>query len=87
MKPKYLVFDKAFEKAFDKYKQGLSDRERERLRSRFELFAKNVFDKKLRTHKLKGSLNNYYAFSISYSNRIVFSSRGWRCPSNSCWWA
>jgi mRNA-degrading endonuclease YafQ of YafQ-DinJ toxin-antitoxin module len=32
----------------------------------------SVFDKRLKTHRLKGNLKNYYAFSINYSNRIVF---------------
>ena len=30
------------------------------------------FDNRLKTHKLKGALNEYHAFSISPSDRIVF---------------
>ena len=35
-------------------------------------FKEDVFDKRLKTHHLKGNLKEYYAFSISYSDRIVF---------------
>jgi mRNA-degrading endonuclease YafQ of YafQ-DinJ toxin-antitoxin module len=72
MRPKYLTFDRAFEKAFNKYKESLTDTERDKLRSKFEIFVEDIFDKRLRTHKLKGSMSIYYAFSISYSERIVF---------------
>lgn len=72
MKPKYFVFDNAFEKAFKKYKIELSPSEHKKLKSKFDLFAEDIFAKELRTHKLKGSLSDYYAFSISYSQRIIF---------------
>ncbi|KKQ88232.1 MAG: Plasmid stabilization system [Parcubacteria group bacterium GW2011_GWF2_38_8] len=36
------------------------------------IFKKNPFDMKLKTHKLGGKLKNCYAFSISYSNRVIF---------------
>ena len=36
-------------------------------------FIRDIFDKSLRTHKLKGSLKDYYSFSITYSYRILFS--------------
>ena len=35
-------------------------------------FQKNPFDKKLKTHKLSGSLKGSWAFSINYSYRIIF---------------
>ena len=72
MKPKYIAFDTAFEKQFDKYKKRLTDAESERLRKRIEIFKDDIFDRRLRTHKLRGNLRDYYAFSISYSDRIVF---------------
>ena len=35
---------------------------------------KNVENhQKLKVHKLKGKLKNFYSFSITYSHRIVFS--------------
>jgi addiction module RelE/StbE family toxin len=36
------------------------------------LFKENPFEPSLRTHKLSGSLEGYYAFSVNYSLRIVF---------------
>ena len=42
------------------------------LRKCLAIFKENVFDKRLKTHRLKGNLKEYYAFSISYSDRIVF---------------
>lgn len=38
-----------------------------------KLFCKNPWHKSLRTHKLKGVLDEYWSFSISYRYRIVFS--------------
>jgi addiction module RelE/StbE family toxin len=72
MKPKYFLYDKGFEKKFEKYKKQLADAEIQRLKSKFAIFKENIFDKRLKTHKLKGELSDYYAFSISYSERIIF---------------
>jgi mRNA-degrading endonuclease YafQ of YafQ-DinJ toxin-antitoxin module len=72
MKPKYFLADKTFERTFHKYKNALSETERKKLKKQFEIFREDIFDKRLRTHKLKGALREYYAFSISYSDRIVF---------------
>jgi mRNA-degrading endonuclease YafQ of YafQ-DinJ toxin-antitoxin module len=72
MKPNYLLFDKTFEKSFNKYKDSLNESDRKKLKRQFEIFREDIFDKRLRTHKLKGTLDNYYAFSLSYSDRIVF---------------
>ncbi len=36
------------------------------------IFINNPFDKRLRTHKLKGKLGNFLSFSVNYSYRIVF---------------
>src|SRR3989338_4129773 len=38
-----------------------------------KLFRKNPFDTKLKTHKLHGTMREYWAFSISYSYRIGFT--------------
>ena len=39
---------------------------------REEIFRKNPFDKRLKTHKLKGELSEFYSFSITYQHKIVF---------------
>ncbi len=38
-----------------------------------KLFRKNPFDPKLKTHKLHGTMKEYWAFSISYNYRIGFT--------------
>ena len=43
-KPKYFLQDKAFRRTFDKYQNGLSDTDRNKLRKRFEIFRENVFE-------------------------------------------
>lgn len=36
------------------------------------IFREECFDKRLKTHRLKGKLQNYWAFSINHSYRILF---------------
>ncbi len=36
------------------------------------LFRKNIFDPRLKTHKLSGQLSGFYAFSITNDYRIIF---------------
>lgn len=36
------------------------------------IFRKDPFDPRLRTHKLKGALDGFWSFSITYSHRIIF---------------
>lgn len=37
-----------------------------------QIFRKNPFDLRLRTHKLKGSLKDFFSFSIDQKHRIIF---------------
>jgi addiction module RelE/StbE family toxin len=69
---KKIVFDASFEKSFKKYKNKLSDKKISRLKEKLLIFKKDPFDQKLKTHRLKGNLKNYWSFSISYSDRILF---------------
>ena len=41
-------------------------------KERIKMLEENVFDRSLRTHKLKGQLKGFYSASINYSHRIVF---------------
>lgn len=41
-----------------------------------KLFKKDPFFPKLKTHKLTGKLEGLWAFSINYSDRIVFEFMG-----------
>jgi mRNA-degrading endonuclease YafQ of YafQ-DinJ toxin-antitoxin module len=72
MKANTITFDPAFEKRWLKYLRGLTEKQKEHLRERLAIFKEDIFDKRLRTHRLKGNLKHYYAFSISFSDRIVF---------------
>jgi len=38
-----------------------------------KIFRQNPFDHRLKTHKLSGKLKKYWAFSIGYNYRIIFS--------------
>ncbi len=64
MKPKYIKYDATFEKKFRKYTKQLTDTERQRLKKRLEIFKEDVFDKRLKTHKLKGELNDSFQSAI-----------------------
>lgn len=72
MKPKYLLYDASFEKTLKKYLKRINEAQRQNFKKKFEIFQENIFDSRLKTHKLKGNLSNYYSFSISYYERIVF---------------
>lgn len=37
-----------------------------------KIFKTNPFDPRLKTHKLKGKLKNYWSYSIDYDYRIMF---------------
>ncbi len=37
-----------------------------------KLFRNDPFDRRLKTHKLKGKLNGFLSFSIGYKFRIIF---------------
>jgi len=71
-KIKTVVFDAYFERKFEDYKKRLSQKELEKLKEKLIIFKDNPFDSRLRTHKLKGRLKNYWVFSISYSGRLLF---------------
>jgi mRNA-degrading endonuclease YafQ of YafQ-DinJ toxin-antitoxin module len=72
MKPKAIIFDRAFERRFKKYIAGLSGAQRDRFKQKMKLLKEDIFAPGLKTHKLKGNLSEYYAISISYSERLVF---------------
>lgn len=72
MKPSYILFDRPFEKKLKKFSTQLTPNQKIKLKQKLAIFNEDIFDDRLKTHKLKGNLKNYYAFSISYSERIVF---------------
>lgn len=52
-------------KKLSKEKQTLSTK-------REVYFRKDPFDSRLKTHKLSGALKSYWAFSLTYSDRVLF---------------
>ena len=69
---KKIVFDASFEKDLKKYKNRSTDKKIKQLKERLLIFKEDPFDARLRTHKLKGNLKDYWSFSIGYSDRILF---------------
>lgn len=68
MKILSIYYSSHFEKAF----KGLPAGIKKQAVAKEKIFRKDCFDKRLKTHKLKGKFENYWAFSINYSYRILF---------------
>ncbi|MEQ1644973.1 MAG: type II toxin-antitoxin system mRNA interferase toxin, RelE/StbE family [Pyrinomonadaceae bacterium] len=66
-----ILFHPSFKRAYKRAVATGSDREN-RFHRALEIFAVDPFDSKLRTHKLKGKLNEYWSFSVEYDLRVVF---------------
>ncbi len=65
-----LYFSSSFKrtvKKFSKNSDFMID-----LHSTLSLLSENPFNPKLKTHKLKGTLEGLYACSVNYSFRIIF---------------
>lgn len=69
MKIKNIYYSSHFAKVFKK----LPVEVKKQAVQKGKLFKANCFDEKLKTHKLKGQMEGYWAFSINYSYRIFFS--------------
>lgn len=72
MKVKNILFDSAFEKKFQKYKDRLTTKQKEILKEKLTIFKNDIFDESLKTHKLSWNLKDYYSFRISYKDRLKF---------------
>jgi addiction module RelE/StbE family toxin len=57
-----------FKKSFAKLPSRIQDKATQKM----AVFEKNPFDPQLKTHKLKGELQNYWSYSINRSYRILF---------------
>jgi len=68
MKIKNIYYSSHFEKVF----KDLPSKIKKQAIEKEKIFRKNCFNKKLKTHKLKGKIKNYWSFSINYSYRILF---------------
>ncbi|MBI2268030.1 MAG: type II toxin-antitoxin system mRNA interferase toxin, RelE/StbE family [Candidatus Blackburnbacteria bacterium] len=72
MKPKKVNYSPGFVKSLAKFPKS----QLRNLATKEEIFRENLFDPRLKTHKLKGRLEGFYSFSISYHWRIVFHFEG-----------
>lgn len=70
-----VIWDQGFKRI---YKKKIKNNEE--LKKRFwdaiELFSKEPFSHRLRTHKLTGRLEGLWAFSISFDCRVIFKFLG-----------
>ncbi|MFH1832739.1 MAG: type II toxin-antitoxin system mRNA interferase toxin, RelE/StbE family [Candidatus Levyibacteriota bacterium] len=57
------------------FKKLSSDKKKQAVKAE-RIFKKDQFDPKLKTHKLTGRLQGFWAFSINYQNRIIFKFMG-----------
>lgn len=64
-----ISFKPSFVREFKKLPIELQEEALERI----DLFKKVENHKKLKVHKLKGRLSDFYSFSVTYSHRVVFS--------------
>lgn len=58
--------------SFTKSYRKLSNQIQEAARKKDEWFRHNAFDARLRTHKLRGELQGYWAYSVNDSYRVLF---------------
>ncbi len=63
-----IVYTSHFKRAFKK----LSKPQQKEFFEKLDIFQKDMFAPHLKTHKLHGIFRNFYAFSLTYSDRIVF---------------
>ena len=49
-----ILFDKNFERVFEKYKKRLTEKEKANLTRKLLILKENVFDARLKTHSLQG---------------------------------
>lgn len=64
-----IEYSRQFEKQFKKLPKEVKFKAIELEK----VFRKNPFDPRLKTHKLNGTMKDYWAFSVSYSHRIGFT--------------
>jgi len=57
---------------FARQYKKLPPRVKEHAEKKEKLFRRDPFDPRLKTHKLTGSLEGFYAFSVDHSYRIIF---------------
>ena len=57
---------------FTKAYKNLPEEIKKLAQSREAIFFVNPFDNRLKTHKLKGKLKDYWSYSVDYQHRVIF---------------
>lgn len=57
-------FQRALKRCGRDIKKYIAERE--------EIFKKNCFDARFKTHKLHGKLEGYWSFTLTHSHRVLF---------------
>lgn len=63
-----ILYSSRFQKCYRKLVPEIQDLADKRI----EIFIKNSFDSRLKTHKLNGVMETFWAFSVNYKIRIIF---------------
>ncbi len=66
-----ISFSSPFKRAFKKRIKGNTELEA-RFWQKLEQFTVDPFDPSLKTHKLSGKLREFWSFSVSYDERVLF---------------
>jgi addiction module RelE/StbE family toxin len=66
-----VAFSSTFKKAFRKRIKKDVQLEK-RFWRKVELFIENPFERELRTHKLSGTLEGLWSFSVEFDCRVIF---------------
>jgi addiction module RelE/StbE family toxin len=66
-----VAYSPAFVRAYKKYFKGHQNKQHI-FQEKVDLFMQNPFNPLLKTHKLKGIMKDFFAFSIEYDLRVIF---------------
>ena len=67
-----VAFSASFRRTFKKLVKGRPALE-EAFWAKVEIFTRDPYDARLRTHKLSGKLHDLWSFSVTYDVRVVLS--------------
>ncbi|MCX6712551.1 MAG: type II toxin-antitoxin system mRNA interferase toxin, RelE/StbE family [Candidatus Vogelbacteria bacterium] len=67
-----ILYTSRFLRAYKK----LSAEIKNKVEEKEKVILKDIFNKTLKTHKLRGDFEGFYALSVDYKNRIIFELDG-----------
>ena len=63
-----ILYTSRFLRSYKKLSAEIKDK----VKKKEGIIKKDIFDKTLKTHRLRGNFEGFYALSIDYRNRIIF---------------